>query len=124
MSLFSRKVPGTQDMTPVVKGPFPFEASRPDQWNWPYSSTTECYSRGYQNYWWGNQLPNQEITVWNYGNAQNAGNHRLWAPAPQWQISQLPYGQWGNQLGMSQSTTASLLSKMSAAWQAMYSGGS
>lgn len=125
LDLLTGKRTGPMDQrTPVLKRPFSWEANRPDEWNWPYYSATVHKSAGYlQNFWWGNQLPNQGPTVWNTGDRLNAGDHKLWAPAPQWQISQLPYGQWQNQLGMSQSTTATLLQRMSSAWASLYGGG-
>lgn len=109
---------------PIFKTPFAFEASRPDTWNWPYATNTYQMAERYQNYWQGNQLPNESVFLAVSPEAYgNVGNHKLWSPAPQYGIQQLPYGTMSGQAGlaqgMSQSQTNTLLSKMSSVFATM-----
>jgi hypothetical protein len=119
---------GTADMTPIQKRPFAtqYTAGRhPDEWNWPFPPAQNIFGTRYQNYWWGNQLPNQAIFVNTMaGTGNNVGNHHLWVQAPQTTIPQLNSPSLGMSFTppMSGLGTASLLGKMSASFNKFYGG--
>ena len=124
-----KKMIGPASSTPIQYGVWPYRATQPDSWNWPYWGNQMPFQENLQNFFWGNQVPNTNMFVStpmpgsDPSQANMVGGLRLWPVFTQPNYPQLipPYSAT-SQSPMSVAGTSSFLAKMSQLWSSSYGG--